>query len=90
MTLFETAGKIMSLGSKYKGVKNEVKAKARQEAADILNEYVKQEFNIIPSGKDWDKFIISPSILDTKIGRYSYEAGFKDCLIEIKKRLHNI
>ena len=42
---------------------------------------------VIPSGKDWDKFMISPSILETKRGATAYEAGFKDCIIEIKKRI---
>lgn len=42
---------------------------------------------VIPSGKDWDKFMISTSILETNRGATAYEAGFKDCVIEIKKRI---
>ena len=41
---------------------------------------------MLPSGKDWDKYIISPSILKDKNRATAYEAGFKDCLIEIKNR----
>ena len=55
---------------------------------EVAEELVKSELAVvIPSGKDWDKFMVSPSILETKRGATAYEAGFKDCIIEIKKRI---
>jgi len=47
----------------------------------------KQITDLLPNGNDWDKFMSSPSILDDKDGGIAYQAGFKDCLIEIKKRM---
>jgi hypothetical protein len=42
---------------------------------------------VLPSGLDWKKYMISPSILNDKNRAIAYEAGFKDCLIEIHKRI---
>jgi len=43
---------------------------------------------VLPNGKEWMNFVISPSILEDKRTATAYEAGFKDCLIEIKKRIY--
>jgi hypothetical protein len=61
MTLYETVGKIMSLGSKYKGATPGDKAKAINEGAEILNNYSKLNTKInitipeLTSFADWLK-----------------------------------
>ncbi len=41
----------------------------------------------LPRGDEWKDFAISPSIVNDPKRSVDYQAGFKDCLIEIKKRL---
>jgi hypothetical protein len=48
---------------------------------------VKEIIKLLPKGSEWDNYIISPTILKDPRGKCAYEAGFKDCLIEIRKRL---
>ncbi len=43
---------------------------------------------LLPSGKDWDKRHISHSIKSDKGRLIAYEAGFKDCCIEMNNRIH--
>lgn len=67
------------------------------EVISILKKYDKQVktsdyfYNVmeelLPNGQDFEKYCISPSILEDNGRTTEYEAGFKDCLIEIYNRL---